>query len=205
MNRIATLFRKWFDTSDDDAPVDDYLQHSEALETHLNNVAFSLGRLKGNERHLKFELEAAMAKIEVTDKRLATLASDDDVSRDQLALMQARNKKAAVELGRRLEKMEEQRRPIQEAHAEMRALVGDALDQRDILLARLDAANARDAAYGDASGLADASGKSRLESVLDEVRRLEARAEASEELFALESSMGSNGPAMPTDGGGRPR
>ncbi len=187
MKQLVTLFRQWFSRTEEDSPVDAYLEHSDAVECHLNNVAVGLGRLRGNEKHLRFELEAAMTKVDVTGKRLSTLAPDDEVSRKQLTSMQIRNKKAAVELGRRLERMQEQRKPIEEAYAELRALVGESLDRRDVLLARLNAADARDAIFGDASGVANEGGQSRIEQVLDHVKRLEAQAEASEELFALES------------------
>jgi hypothetical protein len=205
MKRLATLLGRWLGRGEGARPVDAYLEHSDAIETHLNNVAVSLGRLRGNEKHLRFELEAAITKIDVTDRRLATLDPEDEVSREQLTSMQLRNKRTAVELGRRLEAIEEQRGPIENAYEELRTLVGESLDQRDVLMARLDAANARDAVYGDASGVTTEHGASGIELVLENVRRLEAQAEASEELFALESATRTRSPAPTSDDEGRIR
>ncbi len=203
MKRLMKVLDRWLRPVEEDNPVDAFLEHGEALERHLNNVAVSLGRLKGNERHLRFELEAALAKVEATENRLRSLADQDEVSRQHLGSMQRRNQQEAIELGRRLEEIEAKKKPIEEAYDELRSVVREALDRRDVLMARVDAAEARDAVYGDVSGVETENGASRIEIVLEHVRRLEAKAEATVELFSLGTASGIPGGPSSRDGGDR--
>ncbi len=176
MKWISRLFSFLVGPKEED-PAEDLADFSQDLEHHLNNVALSLGRLKGQERYLRLELETTLTKVDTIAKRLEALPESEQASREQLAAMHQKYARDALRLGQRLEQAEAQCRTVDDAYAELRKEVGDLRARSDVLGASLDTALARQKVYGNCN-LETASPGAGLESLSQKVMELEAQANA---------------------------
>ncbi|NOY69107.1 MAG: hypothetical protein GXP53_06395 [Deltaproteobacteria bacterium] len=179
--RVSLLIRSLF-KSRSQAVEDDALSAFEAysiqLEKHLNNVSASLCNFRARESVIRSDLKAAEIKIKKVDEKINSRDNQESLQQDQLIELKSQYHREADDLEQRLSQTVEDKKPIQQSYDELRKAIRNLLDQGEALKGRYYAADAKQTLYGDLSGTSSHNGLSKIDNLLNRVKKIEAQADA---------------------------